>query len=709
MRRYNFSTHTHTLVAVSLLYLLFTLQTLLLAYNIEDSLTPTLEKITVLPITNHTDFNAHTKQQQQKRHAGRQRNYGALHEMSIDVVADQVQQEVNATAIVSALISNGIVNFDPESGYVYEDRQGHVVKRENIEYDLSGLRVYNVGVLMASHLDSPFDLERCGPAVDLALDVINEEFLKPHKIKLRKVQASYPSCSGAKAPGLAADMHFKDDVIAFIGPACAFALEPVARLAAYWNSPIITGMGDQPPSDDELTVTSGILGKIHKWKNESTGMFKDKSKYPTLTRMSYCQCRLKLVFASIFRQFKWKHVALIIDRSDLFSLTVGKNLEYGLRQEGLLSFVRELNGNEQEPYENYLKDASMYARVVILSLRGMLVRKFMLAAYTLGMTNGDWVFLDVEIFQSSYWGDHDWEMGDALDSHARKAYEALLRVSLLQPTNPEYQGFADQVRVMAKAYNYSFSDGEEVNFFIGAFYDGVYLLGMAFNETLTEGGDIRDGVAITRRMWNRTFHGITGHVRIDDNGDRDADYSISDLDPINGKFEVVAHYYGLHREYSAVAGKKIHWPGGREGPPPDVPRCGFLGNAPECHGNVVYLMCKQMKLNNELNNMSWRVRPDEVLLEVGRLHGSKVGLQKLNVENFSLQQYDIHSGRASIASCTSLPLTQVFTTIGIFKGERVAIKKIHRKKVDITPTLLWEIKQARDVSHENTVRLLVHV
>lgn len=56
---------------------------------------------------------------------------------------------------------------------------------------------------------------------------------------------SYPSCSGARAPGLAADMHFRDDVIAFIGPACAFALEPVARLAAYWNSPIITGMGDQ--------------------------------------------------------------------------------------------------------------------------------------------------------------------------------------------------------------------------------------------------------------------------------------------------------------------------------------------------------------------------------------------------------------------------------------------------------------------------------
>lgn len=46
-----------------------------------------------------------------------------------------------------------------------------------------------------------------------------------------------------------------------------------------------------------------------------------------------------------------------------------------------------------------------------------------------------------------------------------------------------------------------------MNFVIGAFYDGVYLLGMALNDTLSEGGDIRDGLAITRRMWDRNFHG----------------------------------------------------------------------------------------------------------------------------------------------------------------------------------------------------------
>lgn len=42
--------------------------------------------------------------------------------------------------------------------------------------------------------------------------------------------------------------------------------------------------------------------------------------------------------------------------------------------------------------------------------------------------------------------------------------------------------------------------------------------------------------------------------------------------------------------------------------------------------------CRHMRTYSEVNNMSWRVRPDDILLEVGRLFGSKTGLQKLNVE-----------------------------------------------------------------------------
>ncbi|XP_071439593.1 atrial natriuretic peptide receptor 1 isoform X2 [Hetaerina americana] len=642
------------------------------------------------------------------------------------------------------------------------------------------IKEYSVGVLMASRLDSPFDLERCGPAIDLALEEVNEHFLSAHGIRLKKVQASYPSCSGAKAPGLAADMHYMANVIAFIGPACAFALEPVARLAAYWNRPIITGMGDQPPSEGEVSVTSGILGRLHKWRNDSSGIFKDKSEYPTLTRMSYCQCRLRLVFASIFRQFGWSHVALLLDRSDLFSFTVGKNLEHGLRKEGLLSFVKEFDGNEWSEesegmsandvakssidsdyfppdqadlpynpgggskkywrYQRFLRETSMYARVVILSVRGHLVRPFMLAAHSLGMTNGDWIFLDVEIFQGSYWGDHGWELKDGDDEAARTAYEALLRVSLLQPTSPKFYDFAQRVKEKAKQdYNYTFSDNEEVNFFIGAFYDGVYLLGMALSETLSEGGSILDGSAITHRMWDRDFVGITGHVRIDDNGDRDADYSVSDFDPDTGRFEVVAHYYGLHRTYSPVEEKRIHWPGGRMSPPPDIPFCGFMGNDPACRGNdahivVLYvsfalgiflaftttLACityRHLRVAADLNNMAWRVKREEVQWEIGRPFSSRLGLtqqpthQAKTLEIDPLNNYELALDRnrphcSSISSSQSMVPGKVFTTVGIHKGSRVAIKKIMKKKVDVNKKLLWEIKQVRDVTHENTVRFI---
>lgn len=53
----------------------------------------------------------------------------------------------------------------------------------------AGFVEYKVGVLMTTKLDSPFDLERCGPAVDLALDMVNKKFLAHHRVRLKKVES----------------------------------------------------------------------------------------------------------------------------------------------------------------------------------------------------------------------------------------------------------------------------------------------------------------------------------------------------------------------------------------------------------------------------------------------------------------------------------------------------------------------------------------
>lgn len=126
-------------------------------------------------------------------------------------------------------------------------------------------------------------------------------------------------------------------------------------------------------------------------------------------------------------------------------------------------------------------------------------------------------------------------------------------------------------------------------------------------------------------------------------------------------------------------------------------------------------------MSADLNNMSWRIRPEELLLEIGKPFSSKINLHQTIAEvntnesneeniinstpflqNFGLEQ---RIRRGSQFSCESVPPTTVFTTVGIYKGERVAIKKVTKKKVvDVTKKLLWEIKQVRDVTSENTVR-----
>lgn len=66
-------------------------------------------------------------------------------------------------------------------------------------------------------------------------------------------------------------------------------------------------------------------------------------------------------------------------------------------------------------------------------------------------------------FKGDYWGEHGWASGDKEDGTARKAYEALLRVSLLKPTSTQFHNFSKLVKQKAlDNYNYTQSENEEV-------------------------------------------------------------------------------------------------------------------------------------------------------------------------------------------------------------------------------------------------------
>ena len=107
---------------------------------------------------------------------------------------------------------------------------------------------------------------------------------------------------------------------------------------------------------------------------------------------------------------------------------------------------------------------------------------------------------------------------DENNEKAKKAYEALMTVTVPPPPRTEeYLTFDQEVKRNAKEkFNFSFGD-ESVNPFVSAFYDAVLLYAIAVNETLEANGSIENGTEITRRMRGKTFQGNKTSL-IHDNG-----------------------------------------------------------------------------------------------------------------------------------------------------------------------------------------------
>ncbi|CAH1786477.1 unnamed protein product [Owenia fusiformis] len=441
--------------------------------------------------------------------------------------------------------------------------------------------------------------------------------------------------------------------------------------------------------------------------------------------MAYCQCRLRKVFGSVFSQFNWTDISIIYDRDDIHAMTTGQTLDVGLQKGGIEPYMIQYRGGSDPDYSSILEEASRHSRVIILSAPGDAIRRFMIVAYTMGYTSGDYVFMDVElfVFKSQYWGDHGWKryskrtgfQNDMDDSIAKQAYESLLRVALMEPQGDEFQTFSEEIKSRAlRDYNFDFED-EQINFFIGSFYDGILLYGMALNETLVVGGDIRDGWNMSRRMWNRTFKGVSGDVFIDENGDRDTSYSILDMHPDTGVFHPVAHYWGDRPGYNPVQGVSIHWPNNK-GPPPNTPECGFTNDSPDCQerdpiiivfiiviailvaillgGALSFTIYRKFKQEASIRDTSWIVTPDEIV------YTSKgAGLSKLSL----LQS--INSLNRS-ANSIGVGVQQIFIPVANYRGLKCAVKTIDVKRLPLNRETVLQINRRRELQHENVARFI---
>uniref|UniRef100_A0A8C8JNQ7 Guanylate cyclase n=1 Tax=Oncorhynchus tshawytscha TaxID=74940 RepID=A0A8C8JNQ7_ONCTS len=263
------------------------------------------------------------------------------------------------------------------------------------------------------------------------------------------------------------------------------------------------------------------------------------------------------------------------------------------------------------------------------------------------------------------------------------------------------------------------------------FFIDLFDLMTALNETMAEGGGRPRGDIVTKRMWNRTYHGVTGLVQIDGEGDREIDFALWDMTDLDsGVFQIVSVYNSTLKELVPVPGMKVQWPGGA--PPQDIPDCGFKNDKPACLARILShlwicwassfhhslspflspstfspclslshppytLSIRKLKLENELAAQLWRVQWEDVqmsdLEKVMRRACSRLTLSLRGSNYGSLLTMDGNF--------------QIYAKTGYYKGNIAAIKYVtNKKRIELTRMVLFELKHIRDVQNEHLTRFI---
>ncbi|XP_072020467.1 atrial natriuretic peptide receptor 1-like [Amphiura filiformis] len=546
--------------------------------------------------------------------------------------------------------------------------------------------IVNIGILLPEGERYIFTTSRVKPGVDIALETIKQRITESKYVNFTLTSCYRNTgllCSPNHmiAPGISSELYFQNSVIAFIGPPCSFPTIGVADLSAYLNVPLVSG----------VSTSSDLDNKI---------------RFKTLTRTAYKLGTLGTFMYEIFQRYGWRRCSIVWDNWPTFRL-VSSAIRNILTSKEV--YIHDVPISDYGSMEEALDSAAINSRIIVIITRGEQVRKLMIHAYHTGLISGEYTMLTVQLFSGNDWhaGDYGWQQGDEHDEAARIAYQALMTFGLYRPTTPEYEAFQQEVeRRQKEEYNWTRPPGDDVNYFTSSTHDAIILYSLAVNETLAENGDITDGLAMTKRMWNRTFQGIGGPVTINENGDRDADYSLWDMS--NDDFEVVANFHGATGTLDFFG--EIKWPLDK-GPPKDAPVCGYEGefcqpdealSSVAITGIVVscimvlsifggLLTYRKIRLEAELRNMLWKIRWEDL--------------------NFPTNQdATSFSSRTSVSVASSGNLhkigDQIFIKVAYFEGRLVAVKNVNKIKIDLNKGILMELNDMRQLDHTNVARFI---
>uniref|UniRef100_A0A6Q2ZFK7 Guanylate cyclase n=1 Tax=Esox lucius TaxID=8010 RepID=A0A6Q2ZFK7_ESOLU len=477
-------------------------------------------------------------------------------------------------------------------------------------------------ILPLSNTNYPWAWPRVGPALIRALEQVNDNpnLLPGHRLRLifNSSENKDGFCSDSVAPLVAVDFKFSYDPWAFIGPGCDYSSSPVGRFTTHWDVPMVTAGAAAIGFKMFTSITN--TGPTHK--------------------------KLGEFGVHLHRHFGWHKHGMI-----MFSDNKDDDRPYYFTDSQVVTVLLSLCSTKAliGPVLPKVLDVLRQRICGPLSVVQFRVR---------GLPSEDYVFFFIDLFGHSLREEpaRPWHRGDAHDRQAKEAFRVSLGIlTYNEPQNPEYREFVANLKTDAmKMFNFTVEDSL-MNLIAGGFYDGVLLYSQALNETLAEGGGRPRGNTVTRKMWNRTFHGVTGLLQIDEEGDREIDFALWDMTDVeSGVFQV--------------------W-----------------NDCPLLKAIV------DLKLENELAAQLWRVLWEDVQMS----NMEKVLRRTCSRLTMSMRGSNYGS------LLTMEGNFQIYAKTGYYKGNIAAIKYVtNKKRIELTRKVLFELKHMRDVQNEHLTRFI---
>ncbi|OQV18035.1 hypothetical protein BV898_07976 [Hypsibius exemplaris] len=222
--------------------------------------------------------------------------------------------------------------------------------------------------------------------------------------------------------------------------------------------------------------------------------------------------------------------------------------------------------------------------VYVLFMTAKLVLRILEMTDELGMTNGEFVFINVQPLQSPTYGTSAQFTLSANHAASLSVYRSLIFITNQAPDNNLSNvnlEIADRARTQ---FNYTYPEGvQPLNTTIAEMvYNAVELFALLVNESCHGPMGSCSGLRLAELITNRTFDLTTRNIYITPGRGRLVDLDVYAFNTSSSSLEVIGMYDSGERRFSFIPGRSIPWPTRDGKAPRDVPLCGFSGKEGIC-------------------------------------------------------------------------------------------------------------------------------